>query len=531
MSDNNRDDERPENVDDPRKKGPERSQGRSNPGRGERPSDKPGGNPRSNSRDGARGAYGRGANERGGRDSGTNNRSGRTERESSGRPPYGDRNSRPQRSGAERPGYGERPARPYGSRTGDAQRPPRGEGPRSGERRPYGDRSQRPQGERPSYGDRPQRPQGDRPAYGDRPQRPQGDRPSYRDRPQGSDSGRDRGERPKFGDRGGRPDRAGAPRGDSSRGRFDEVPLTEEQRIARELRMVRPHHDDPIIDADVTEDQLDKVARNELKTLTKENAEVVAKHLVMAVRLIDENPELAHQHVLSAARRAGRIAIVRETLGITAYSIGDFALALRELRTFRRISGSNEQIALMVDSERGVGRPDRALELGRSVDRTTLSDATQVALAIAMSGARLDQDQVQLALAELEIPQLDPTKAFTYSPALFRAYADVLLELGRGVEAADWVQCAEVAESALVQANLLAATAPADDDDMIVIEEDWDEGLEVADSVSVEDSSPAAAAPEVEDFLDPADLLEPEVRAILEETAHLDSASDGGSHN
>jgi 23S rRNA pseudouridine2605 synthase len=531
MSDNNRDDERPENVDDPRKKGPERFQGRSNPGRGERPSDKPGGNPRSNSRDGARGAYGRGANERGGRDSGTNNRSGRTERDSSGRPPYGDRNSRPQRSGAERPGYGERPARPYGSRTGDAQRPPRGEGPRSGERRPYGDRPQRPQGDRPAYGDRPQRPQGDRPAYGDRPQRPQGDRPSYRDRPQGSESGRDRGERPKFGDRGGRPDRAGAPRGDSSRGRFDEVPLTEEQRIARELRMVRPHHDDPIIDADVTEDQLDKVARNELKTLTKENAEVVAKHLVMAVRLIDENPELAHQHVLSAARRAGRIAIVRETLGITAYSIGDFALALRELRTFRRISGSNEQIALMVDSERGVGRPDRALELGRSVDRTTLSDATQVALAIAMSGARLDQDQVQLALAELEIPQLDPTKAFTYSPALFRAYADVLLELGRGVEAADWVQCAEVAESALVQANLLAATAPADDDDMIVIEEDWDEGLEVADSVSVEDSSPAAAAPEVEDFLDPADLLEPEVRAILEETAHLDSASDGGSHN
>jgi 23S rRNA pseudouridine2605 synthase len=523
MSDNNRDDERPENVDDPRKKGPERSQGRSNPGRGERPSDKPGGNPRSNSRDGARGAYGRGANERGGRDSGTNNRSGRTERDSSGRPPYGDRNSRPQRSGAERPGYGERPARPYGSRTGDAQRPPRGEGPRSGERRPYGDR--------------PQRPQGDRPAYGDRPQRPQGDRPSYRERPQGSDSSRDRGERPKFGDRGGRPDRAGAPRGDSSRGRFDDVPLTEEQRIARELRMVRPHHDDPIIDADVTEDQLDKVARNELKTLTKENAEVVAKHLVMAVRLIDENPELAHQHVLSAARRAGRIAIVRETLGITAYSIGDFALALRELRTFRRISGSNEQIALMVDSERGVGRPDRALELGRSVDRTTLSDATQVALAIAMSGARLDQDQVQLALAELEIPQLDPTKAFTYSPALFRAYADVLLELGRGVEAADWVQCAEVAESALVQANLLAATVPADDDDMIVIEEDWNEGLEVADSVSVEDSvivedsSPAPTAPEVEDFLDPADLLEPEVRAILEETAHLDSASDGGSHN
>jgi hypothetical protein len=95
---------------------------------------------------------------------------------------------------------------------------------------------------------------------------------------------------------------------------------------------------------------LDKGARNELKTLTKENAEVVAKHLVMATRLLDSDPERAHQHVISASRKAGRIAIVRETLGITAYATGDFALALRELRTYRRISGSNEQIALMVDS-------------------------------------------------------------------------------------------------------------------------------------------------------------------------------------
>jgi hypothetical protein len=60
---------------------------------------------------------------------------------------------------------------------------------------------------------------------------------------------------------------------------------------------------------------------------------------------------------------------VRETLAITAYATGDYALALRELRTYRRISGKDDQIALMVDSERGVGRPDRALEVGRAVDK------------------------------------------------------------------------------------------------------------------------------------------------------------------
>ncbi|WP_231946932.1 hypothetical protein [Leifsonia sp. 21MFCrub1.1] len=173
----------------------------------------------------------------------------------------------------------------------------------------------------------------------------------------------------------------------------------------------------------------------------------------MASRLIEDDPELAHQHALSAARRAGRVAVVRETLAITAYAIGDFALALRELRTYRRISGSNDQLPLMVDSERGVGRPDRALELGRSVDRSTLPADVQVSLAIAMSGARLDLGQPEAALAELEIPQLDPTRAFSYSADLFHAYAEVLDDLGRDGDATRWRELAQRAEEAFDQAN------------------------------------------------------------------------------
>ncbi|MGM1458887.1 MAG: hypothetical protein ABZF75_00585, partial [Columbia Basin potato purple top phytoplasma] len=141
--------------------------------------------------------------------------------------------------------------------------------------------------------------------------------------------------------------------------------------------------------------------------------------------------------------------MVRETLAITAYAIGDYSLALRELRTFRRISGSNEQLPLMVDSERGLERPDRALELGRSVDREELTVPTRVELAIAMSGARLDQEQPELALAELEIPQLDPERAFSWSPALFGAYATVLEELGRDADAERWIALAERAARAL----------------------------------------------------------------------------------
>ncbi|NBX22821.1 MAG: hypothetical protein EBR52_01635, partial [Microbacteriaceae bacterium] len=135
---------------------------------------------------------------------------------------------------------------------------------------------------------------------------------------------------------------------------------------------------------------------------------------------------------------SNNVMTVYETLGITAYTIGDFALALRELKTYQRITGRNDQIALMVDAERGVGRPDKALELGRSVNRTQLEDSVQVNLAIAMSGARLDMDQPELALAELEISQLRAEKAFAYHVPLYYAYAEVLRDLGRNDEAQTW---------------------------------------------------------------------------------------------
>lgn len=231
-------------------------------------------------------------------------------------------------------------------------------------------------------------------------------------------------------------------------------------------KSVRPRHDAPEIPEDVTPNQLDRVARAQLKTLSKENADEVARHLVMAARLIGEDPELAHRHALSAERRAGRIAVVRETLAITAYATGDFALALRELRTYRRISGRDDQLPMMVDSERGLGRPERALELGRSVPRASLPVEVQVELAIAMSGARLDLGQTEAALVELQIPQLDPDTAFSWSPALFDAYATVLEDLGRAEEAELWFTRSDLATAAL------ASDDDADDLEIEVFEEE-----------------------------------------------------------
>ncbi|WP_241992106.1 primosomal protein, partial [Cryobacterium lyxosi] len=428
---------------------------------------------------------------------------GNSDRPSGGseRPPY--------RGNSDRPSQGERP--PYRGNSdrpsGGSERPPyRGNSdrPSQGERPPYRGNSDRPSGgsERPPYRGNSDRPsQGERPPYRGNSDRPSGgsDRAPYRgnsERPS-SDRPRSDSDSKPWTQRGGSPNRAGAPRVDAGKklwtrdgaparndrdARVVEEEMTEEQRMQRELRSVRPRHDDPELPDDISANDLDRIARNELKTLTKENAETVGRHLAMAARVIDEDPQLAHLHVMSAARRAGRIGVVRESLAITAYATGDFALALRELRTYRRISGSNDQLPLMVDSERGVGRPDRALELGRSVDRATLSPSVQVGLAIAMSGARLDLGETDAALVELEIPQLNPNTAFSYSPELFAAYAEVLTELGRENEADEWLERASRADAAL--------GASGDDDETIEIEEmEEDEDDALASFVAEEENN------------------------------------------
>lgn len=268
-----------------------------------------------------------------------------------------------------------------------------------------------------------------------RPERSGGERSSNRFDP-GTGSGR-----------GGRDRRQEAPSGRAERGERGAARPAWQERVARPIDYENKPKSPPIPE-DITEKDLPLGVRAQLKTLTAENAEKVARHLAMVGLLIDQDPELAHKHALAAAERAGRIAMVRETVGITAYRVGDYALALRELLTYRRISGLNDQVPIMVDCERGMGRPDRALELGREVDRSKLDAETRVNLAIAMSGARLDRNENEMALAELEIAELNPAKVFAYSPPLFFAYAETLAGLGRDAEAKRWNDLAERAEKA-----------------------------------------------------------------------------------
>lgn len=207
----------------------------------------------------------------------------------------------------------------------------------------------------------------------------------------------------------------------------------------------------PEIDAEVTGKELDKAVKRELASLDEHNQPWVSKHLVMAGRLIDIDPQLAFEHALAASRRGGRIGAVREAVAVTAYAAGDFAEALREFRTYRRITGENIHLAEMVDCERALGRPEKALESAIEADLSRLPASVRAELAMVVSGTKQDQGDLAGAVAALEIGELNPKRAFSYSPRLFTAYAEALENVGRKDEAKRWRHLALAAEEALGQ--------------------------------------------------------------------------------
>lgn len=193
----------------------------------------------------------------------------------------------------------------------------------------------------------------------------------------------------------------------------------------------------PQIPEDIDLSELDPAVVNELRTLPEELRDKVAGHLLAAEEaLLDEDAELAKQHAQQAKRLAGRVACVREAMGIVAYRCGDYADALAELRAVRRMTGDDSFVPMMADCERGLGRPERALELLREV--RSKDPEMRVESAIVAAGARSDMGQHDAALVLLEIPELTSLPAGTPRARLEYAYATALAAAGRDQQAREW---------------------------------------------------------------------------------------------
>ena len=183
---------------------------------------------------------------------------------------------------------------------------------------------------------------------------------------------------------------------------------------------------------------LDRATQNELRALEESQRERIAGHLVMAGRLLEEDPESALAHASAAASRASRLAVVREACGIAAYACGRWEQAIRELKAAMRISGSVEFLPVVADCERGLGRPERAMALAGSAEAERLTQAGRVEMRIVAAGARADLGQIDAALVTLKCPELGDRKVHEWSVALWYAYADMLQRAGREAEAIEW---------------------------------------------------------------------------------------------
>jgi hypothetical protein len=268
--------------------------------------------------------------------------------------------------------------------------------------------------------------------------------------PRGGDRGRSGGRREDQGGSGrsrqpshgggGRPPRQGSrsrPGSEPARrerdpGAFD----NSERRGGARLAPKTPRLPDPAIPEEVTGKELDRGVHQQLRTLSKENADGVAKHLVMVAALLEaDDLDGALAHAETAARRAGRVPAAREALGLVAYHRGDYARALSEFRTVKRLSGSKHLLPLMVDCERGLGRLDRALDLASSPEVGSLDIEDRVELAIVVSGIRRDRGQLDAAEVALQIPAARLARHQPWAARLLYARAEVALARGQRDEA------------------------------------------------------------------------------------------------
>ena len=254
-----------------------------------------------------------------------------------------------------------------------------------------------------------------------------------------------RGDRGGFQDRG----RGGAPRHD---GGYKSYSSTDEY--------VSPNGNEPTIPAGVSAEELDRDALRALTTLSGPNRDIVARHLVMAGQLIDLDPEAAYQHAQAAVARAGRVDVVREAAALTAYASGRYEEALREVRAVRRMRGDSSLRAVEADAERGLGHPEKAVEIIDATDPSTLDLSEQVELVLVSSGARADlgQAEVGLVIVDDALAALPAEADDELRRRLMEVKAQRLLDLGREDEAAEVVASmpAEVEDTEIVDIALYA---------------------------------------------------------------------------
>lgn len=133
------------------------------------------------------------------------------------------------------------------------------------------------------------------------------------------------------------------------------------------------------------------------RTAPKARREPALTHLARAVgEFADERYAAALDQLQRAKQLAPQAATIRELLGLSAYYLERWDLALRELRTFRRISGEPTQVPVEMDCLRALGRTEGVEklfgQLGELEPRAETEDEARVVFASSLLDRGLVSD-------------------------------------------------------------------------------------------------------------------------------------------
>lgn len=139
--------------------------------------------------------------------------------------------------------------------------------------------------------------------------------------------------------------------------------------------------------------QLPKWVRDEITRSTpKDRRQPAINHLASAmVSFTDERYPAAVGELRKAKKLSPRSATIRELLGLSAYRSGNWDEGLKELRTYRRLSGDLIHYPVEMDCLRALGRPDDVIRAWERLQDYDISPTINNEARVVYASFLLDQ--------------------------------------------------------------------------------------------------------------------------------------------
>jgi tetratricopeptide (TPR) repeat protein len=210
----------------------------------------------------------------------------------------------------------------------------------------------------------------------------------------------------------------------SRRQRYDPVHLSDD--IVRELHStVRPGKGDILV-----------------KTFAEAAAAFAVEDYDEAIRLGEQSKHMALRAVAP-----------RELLGISFYRAGRWQEAVRELSTYRRLSGSTDQNPVLADCYRALHKPEKALGLCDEIQTDRVPPAIAYEGEIVAAGALADLGRVDEAIGRVERLDLNPQTALEHHLRAWYVLGDLLERKGRFTQARTWFTAVAASDPELTDAQ------------------------------------------------------------------------------